>query len=254
MDKKSNALISEIEGIIGKEPTFFLKFTSKREYAEDIINGKFYANTAEYFRNLEIKSGEHGQGDKNELLQVMKTSNIRLFDYDTKKLSFTIPIADTSLKYNDDDNIPLVCFVGIPVRQMKLFKQSKSEVVFKFPFTEEEYKTIEKKFGAYCVLIEAKILLEKIQEYSIKNEIAYAFKCVNYCASNYCDKIRSFITPTIDRFFYKDEDLSYQREYRLILNTKIPEDHYIDLGVFGDKARIIESSEIEKLALGCTFK
>lgn len=247
-------IIEHIESIVGKDPIFFLKFTSKITYAQDILKGKFYANTAEYFRNLEIKSGERGQGDKNELLQVMQTINVNFFDYDSKSLLFGIPTATTYLKYNDDENIPLVCFVGIPIRQMKIISQNKNEVIFKFPFTKNEYKKIEEKFGTYCVLIEGEMLLEKIQRHSTNNGIAYVFKNINYCSSNFCNKITSYITPSIDRFFYKDKDLSYQREYRLIFNTTVSEDHYIDLGPFGDKAKIIKSTELQGLAVGCTLR
>lgn len=43
-------LVEQLESLTSKRPLFYLKFCSQEKYAEDICNGKLYANTAEYFR------------------------------------------------------------------------------------------------------------------------------------------------------------------------------------------------------------
>ncbi len=65
------ATIDEVVNQIGNTPIFYLKFTSQLNYAEDILRGELYANTPEFFRLQEEKSGERGQGDKNELIYDM---------------------------------------------------------------------------------------------------------------------------------------------------------------------------------------
>lgn len=246
-------IIEEIEASVGKDPIVYLKFSKNRHFAENIIQGELFANTPEYFRQLEIKSGEHGQGDIHELLQIMQMTNIQFYDYVTKKLEFNFTNAKVTFQYKQDGTVPMVSFVGIPIRQMKIISHNETEVIFGFPFSDEEYKTIEEKFGSYCVIIEPKVLVEKIFMYCKELQLPYEFKKVNYCALNQKGRILSFAEPSVERFFYKDEDLSYQREFRLIIGTEMPSDHFIRIGSFGEKAKIIESKNLKDLCLCYSF-
>ena len=46
-----------------------LKFTSKREYAESILNGDLYMNNVQYYRDYEEKLKRKGLGDKDEFIK-----------------------------------------------------------------------------------------------------------------------------------------------------------------------------------------
>jgi len=50
------------------------------------------------------------------------------------------------------------------------------------------------------------------------------------------------------RFLYKNEDLSYQREYRFVAAYQMPCDHYIKIGRLTE-AKIIKSSELKNIVL-----
>lgn len=49
-----------------------------------------------------------------------------------------------------------------------------------------------------------------------------------------------------ERFFYKDSDLSYQREFRLVVDCEIPDDHYIRIGKVSS-ATILNSEKLKTI-------
>lgn len=207
-----------------------MKFTSKREFADDILRGNLYANTPLFFRNLEKDKGERGQGDKYELLQVIEGTDLKFINRETHCCNFTIPKAKTTFQYKSDDKISMVSFVGMTLRDMILDSDNEKETIFRFPFTKEEYETMENTFGKYCVIIGTTQLIEKIERYSKKNQIAYIFDRINYCSQNMNSRFQAFCNHSEQRFLFKNEDLWYQREYRLVFDTGIPDDHFIGIG------------------------
>ena len=220
----------DLKRAFGEEPIFYLKFVSEEDYAKDILSGKLYANTPEYFRNKEIETRKRGQGDKNELKYTMPLIDLKFYDSDTKELQFEISKASGVVQYHGDDNTPMVCFVGIPMYQMKILDEDDDGIIIGFPFSETEYATMEEQFGRYCVLLSGYALLESFSE--LNSKVGWNFRKIQYVASNYLKKAESYFNPTIDRYFYKDDDLKYQREYRLILACEMPEDHYIKIKPF----------------------
>lgn len=135
-------LLSELEALSGTRPLFYLKFCAKEEYAQDILDGKFYANTPAFFRQREIESGERGQGDRNELILTLKVESVSAYACDTGDLAFTFPSGMASIQYKDDANIPMVSFVGIPLRDMKFINADEHHAEFDFPFAKEEFSSM----------------------------------------------------------------------------------------------------------------
>lgn len=249
MDAEKNLTIEEIESIIGEEPIFYLKFTSKESFANDIVDGKLYANTPEWFRNKELETGEHGQGDKNELQYAMPLFRLRFINLETGNCDFKLPHAYGRIAFKDDDKLPLVCFVGIPLHEMKIISQTSETMKIAFPFSETEYSEMGQRFGEYCVIVEAKALIERLQQYCDENSCQYILKRVTYCVSNYKEKAEAFANGSMDRFFFKDEDFAYQKEYRLVLSRKIPDDHFIRIASLKDNAIVVKSEQLSNLCL-----
>ena len=73
-------LIDEINGQTNNRPLFYLKFCREKKFAQDVCDGNLFGNTAEYFRQQEIKSGERGQGDRFETVLHLETENITAVD------------------------------------------------------------------------------------------------------------------------------------------------------------------------------
>jgi len=245
-------LINQLETLLGKTPAFYLKFCSEERFAEDVCNGDLYANTAEYFRKKEIESGERGQGDKNELVLPIKAERIHIFDNKTGSLFTTIDGADVKIQYKDDDIIPIVCFVGIPLKDMVLIEADDTHATFKLPFSDAEYETMSQRFGKFCVIMGGRELEGKIEGVFRSYDFDYIFDRVEYCPQNRLDRMEAFAKSDKRRFLYKNEDLRYQREYRLAVAMQIPEDHYIHIGKL-KTAKVIATEEIMNLAFSIEY-
>ena len=74
-------------------------------------------------------------------------------------------------------------------------------------------------------------------------------KKVTYCVSNFKEKAEAFANGYTDRFFFKDEDFAYQREYRLVLSREIPDDHFIKISSLKGKATVVKSEQLSNLCL-----
>lgn len=219
----------------------FLKFTSCEEHAKSIIDGKFYSNTVKYFRDLERETKIRGQGDINELLYNIPYAKIQLSDPETKEIILESNKASATIFHQTDDNIPLVCFVGIKESDLILTRDCGDKIEYKLPFTDNELAEMATKFGKYCVFISPDALIKRLVELSKCHRIL--FKPINYVEENNLDRATSHFKSYIDRFFFKDKDLAYQREYRLCIYEKMPDDHCFRVNPFNkNEARYFNSS------------
>ena len=245
-------LISQLENLMGTRPFFYLKFCSEEKFAHDVCNGDFYGNTAEYFRKKEFESGERGQGDQFELILPIKTEKVSMFDYETGDLVAVFAGGNAKLQYKDDNVIPIVCFVGIPIREMDLLEADETHAVFQFPFSAEEYDKMKEKFGTYCVVLGAKELEQRIDAVCRNRECDYIFDAVEYCCQNRIDRMKAFVEGSKKRFLYKNEDLKYQREYRLAVAEEIPVDHFLHFGKL-ENVKILPTDALQNMAFSIEY-
>lgn len=159
---------------------------------------------------------------------------------------------NAKLQFKDDDVVPLVCFVGIPLREMVLISADETHAVFQFPFTAEEYQVMSERFGEYCVIIGANELEQRIDNVCGADECDYVFDAVEYCKQNRIDRMQAFAEYSKKRFLYKNEDLKYQREYRLAVAIEMPVDHFIHFGKL-DTAKVLPSSELRNMAFSIEY-
>lgn len=252
-DEDKAYLASEINAQMNNRPLFYMKFCSEEKFAQDVCNGNLYGNTAEFFRNKEIETGERGQGDKFETILSIKTENITAVDSKTGKIMFTAPHGTMNLQFGVDKLIPIICFVGIPFEQMKIIEADETHTSFMLPFSEEEYVGLEEKFGKYCVFISGRELDNRIHSFCNDNGYEYVFDKIEYCDPNRIDRIEVFKRGAKERFLYKNADLAYQREYRLAIGMEIPNDHYIRIGKL-TTAKVIETKMLKDLYLVVNYK
>ncbi len=253
VQEEIDSLISQIESLTSTRPLFYMKFCKEKAYAEDVMNGLLYANTPEYFREQEIKTGIRGQGDKNELTLSFVADNLNAYYQETGAPVFTLSNATVKINYNDDKQIPLISFVGIPLREMKFIDADESHAEFEFPFSEKEFNEMQTTFGTYCVIISARELEDKIKQACDSAEVEYLFDSVKYVVNNSLEKMQAFQKGQKERFLYKDKDFSYQREYRMAFAIEIPEDHYIHIEKLSN-AKIIETSQLRNLRFSIGYK
>lgn len=248
-------IAAQIEELSSTRPIFYMKFCSTQERAESVINGDFYVNTPEFFRQQEMKTGERGQGDRNELIMELSLERGIIKNHSTGNVVLSFPKGIARIRYDYDDNFPMVCMVGIPTKDLKPISITDNFVNFGFPFSEEEYLEMEKKFGKYCVLIGARELEEKIRRACARANIDYIFEPVKYVPLNSLEKFKAYQKGDRSRFLFKDEDLDYQREYRLVLGEEFPKDHFFHIGRL-ESACIVQADELQDMEIGfqCVFE
>lgn len=245
-------LVEQIENLTSPRPLFYLKFCSCEKFAEDVCNGDLYGNTAEYFRQREIDTGERGQGDQFELLLSIQTENITATDNETGNVVFTSPKGVFKVQFEGDKLIPIVSFVGIPLGEMEIIDADETHADFKFPFTDDEYQTMTERFGKYCIILSAREVESRITTYCNYYGYEYIFDKVEYCDQNRIDRIQSFNKSTKERFMFKNSDLDYQREYRLAVGIEMPEDHFIRIGKF-ITSKIIKSDKLKNMVFSLNY-
>lgn len=211
-----------------------------------------YGNTAEYFRQREIETGDRGQGDCFELLLSIQTENITAIDNETGNVVFTAPSGVFKVQFKQDNLIPIVSFVGIPLSDMDIINANETHADFIFPFTDDEYKAMKNQFGEYCVILGARELEMRIAECCNHFGCDYIFDKVEYCDQNRIDRMQAFNKSAKERFLYKNSDLAYQREYRLAVGIEMPEDHFIRIDKLSN-AKIIKADGLKNLIFSISY-
>lgn len=228
-------------------PYFLLKFCQEERFAKDICAGNLFANTPKWFRNKENESGVRGQGDAYELILPMRFDKVEICNPQTKDIICELGNGSGQFQIKNDDVKPLVSFVGITINEMHPVRVTEDEACFRFPFSEEEFEHMSREFGPYCVVVGEKFLRQRISEYAETHHVNYIFDAVHYCESNNIDRMLAFGAAKSNRFLYKNEDLKYQREYRLALDMDLPKDHFIRLGNISAAASYIDSREMRNM-------
>ena len=130
-------------------------------------------------------------------------------------------------------------------RDMKLVYADEKRADFLFSFTEEEYDSMVEKFGKFCVIVNGRELERHINYYCEENECDYIFDKVEYCEQNRLDRMQAFSKSAKERFLYKNKDLAYQREYRLVIAHELLIDHFVRIGKL-DNTKILETEDMRE--------
>lgn len=223
----------------------FLKFFRKKEYADSFLNGYWYFNTVKFFIELEKKTGIRGVGDKNELTYQIPYCKLRVIDPISKIEIFkSTNKAKASLCNEKDLNTPLLCFVKIVEDDLIHLSENK----YSLPFSKQEIKKMNETFGPYCVLMTVPAVEDKIIK--LKKKFRLSFNDIKYVEPQDESKAYSYFNSTIERFFYKDIDLSYQREFRLCIFEDLPSNHIFRVDKFEpNEALLLETKTLQSVVL-----
>lgn len=250
---KEENMKDELTDFFGEQPLFFIKFLDKKEYAEDISNGKLFMNKIGYYRELEEKTQNKGQGDIGEL-----KNRIQGFDgtLTSKEKGISIPIkGNIDFEFNEDKDTPIFCLVGIKIKDLEIDKYNDTYVKLIFKYTKEEIINLKCDFGKYAVIINAVKFKENIFKLLEQRNKNWLFGEVRYRGINDLDRINSFSNQDLTRFLYKDKYFEYQKEYRLVIDESIESTKIIDIGQLKDSTIVMEVEELEKgVGLELNFK
>lgn len=127
-------------------------------------------------------------------------------DIETGEVILTAPKGSLCISFKKDDEIHMVSFVGIPLEEMVLVYADEHQANFTFPFTEEEFASMEKKFGKYVVILNALELEHHVISYCNAVGCECILDKIKYCNQNRLDRIQAFNSSSKERFLYKNSD------------------------------------------------
>lgn len=180
-----------------KEPGHYalaIKLVEKREYAEDILNGKFYMNKIKYFN--EVNTSHIGD------------------PYDSKYL---IPKGNGELLAENSgyEEKRVCCFFGLDTRNLEPVEVKDDSLIYKYKFSDIEKELLKKHFKSngyeWAVVIEdSEKFVELLQKCG-----PLEFRYVDYEDRSQIDD--STKSDDFNPVFRKiAEEFSVQREYRLL--------------------------------------
>lgn len=209
---------------------YLLKFFENEQYLNDFLSGKLYMNTLKHFK--ENESLDIARLDKFETIIKHKKSNIDAVQIG--KLLFSrrkgeLQGGSTTLTTRNYDLFNVLCLYS-------LWKDA-----------ENEHIVMDKRnkiFGEYCiVIINVKEFLKRVVYATNKENFVCHHSKINYINKNQNATIEEKKIP-----FTKFDSFSYQREFRIVIDTKRNIDKYYTLEI-GDLRDIIKITTFDNIVI-----
>lgn len=216
-------------------PVYLLKFFEKKEFAEELLNGKIYMKESGYFRKLE----DNYRGDRNDGRRPIDMANQSIFieSLDSERLKLT-NIFNFNMGFSGDDKIPIFC--ASLMDDCILERTSDTSCKFRKEFLDELTK-----FGRYVSIINYSEFSQKIKLKQQENQDLFMMMSGKVKYSNIMQEhgfegmSKEYNTSEkYMAFFKKDKSYEWQNEFRLMLlsNNELIDnknDSYIlDIGKF----------------------
>lgn len=194
--------------INGKEYIMFVKFGSKNNLLS-LQQGKIYMKNALYYRTLEEKYQEKGQGDANEGTTVMYDVPICI---NGKRLPNASIMRGSN---NFDETTPLFCCSCFK-REDFTYNEESGKYYLKDNLL--NWDSIQKDFGDYALIIPyPAYFISQINDYCNAHDYDLRFKEIEYVKFSSDNAHLKLYTNDLSHFFIKNSTFSYQKEFRLLL-------------------------------------
>lgn len=249
-----------IKNFFGECPVLLAKFTSKEEYAKDIINGNLYMNNVKYYRALEENGGKKGQGDKNEMVFVSVPEKIRISNRETKEdlLNLNGQCKYLKISYKEDEDILLYCLSSIKINNLQLLDfVDNGDIIYvemKLNYTEEQLKQMEDDFGKFVLVTPYVNFIDKVNVATNNEKIPLEYGNVRYVPKNSMEWAQAFANGDTKRFLFKDSYFEYQNEFRIVTQRKNGGEHYLKIGALNDSIVWIETKDLSKMEIKMNFR
>ena len=192
--------------INGKEYIMFVKFGSKNNLLS-LQQGKIYMKNALYYRTLEEKYQEKGQGDANEGTTIM-------FDVPIWINGKRLPNVSVMRSSNNfDDATPLFCCSCFK-REDFIFKEDnyylKEDLL--------DWDSMKKDFGDYALIIPSPAsFVSLVKNHCDAHNYDLRWKEIEYVDYSLDNVHLQLYENDLSHFFIKSSAFSYQKEFRLLL-------------------------------------
>ncbi len=193
-----------------------LKIVENR-YLNDVLSGKLYFNSLNYFKTLEENSGDQVIGDKMEgkISGLFKKSDV-YFKLANSNEIFQVLQSDVRINFNSEwtRNIGICCFILFEAEDFILFKTEGDKKIFELCESaiaeiEDFKREKEKSTGQECsfVLFDDQAFAKAVD--------AEKHGKVHYYDGESPSEIMKAGESQIPNYFYKSNRYSKQREYRV---------------------------------------
>lgn len=228
-------------------PIFYFKITREEKWANDIIQGKLFMNTVDFYKRLELESGLKGQGDKDELKIKLNPYDalisIKSKEDDVELERIPVGIKNLDLEFDNDKKKPIFCIMGITLDDMEVVSENEMSIRLKLNFSKCDIDRLKSEFGEYVIIISASEFHEKLNKSLSEFNGNWTLGKVTYTSQNMNERLKLTKNNDLLRFLYKHPDFEYQKEYRLILDEDVEENKVLRIGLFSEGEYILLNIE-----------
>lgn len=225
---------------------FFLKFGCRKKL-EDLQKGTLYMKNFKFYKDLEKRDKQKGKGDITEASQFLSGVNFKLIDKDTNNI-FVVGKARSGLIENKDDELkPVFCLYSIDTNSLTNVQKNNDIITGDLVFSKEDKELILKKLGESVLIISPYHFVNILKSRFKENDLEYGSGKVKYDdfnINNY-ERLLDYIDAKNRRFFWKNNDFKYQKEYRIVVLNRNVDDHMIiNIDDMSDYSKIMTAEKL----------
>lgn len=211
-----------------------IKF-GKKAHNKDILDGKLYLNTVEYFRDLEeSKLVTRGIGDSDDSCFVLSNGHLEIYDDKNGDRIMTVPFTKGKHKTCGDKNLFCLYIMDRDNIKKAYIGENGKALFIEAGFTEQQKADIMRLLNnpesALFILNEKDFMASIIEAVKQKGSKC-TFRRVTY-RDNRCltpDYVESYGADNESMTFYKDVFFSPEHEFRICFESMdLREEHFLD--------------------------
>lgn len=214
-----------------------IKVFKEEGHRDDFLNGCLYMNRLKFFKKIE----DHEINNRNDpdeatsgWYQSNKGNYLKVNEHIIPSEDIVGPI---KVGYDKFDDLNVFCLSA-------LYSNEFEEITEENLSASRENLVLDNKIfelGGYCVIIEPRSFIKKIKSAIRKKNLYYRMGLVKYFDPN----IFNGAFSGIDAVFRKQIQFSYQKEYRIVIDSKtIGDDPYIlEIGSVRDICKVLKTNK-----------
>lgn len=242
----------------GKKIHLLIKFFSKKEHAEEFMDGNLYLNRLSFFMRIESPEND-GRNDQMEALSqwvqphdckmTLKIPGLPDLNITGENLVSPFLLRRTGYK-----NLHLFCMYAMGIDESKFIDGKTDYSVRESEILKEQLWIDERcfDFGGYAVIVPVTQFMERLQIELSNLSFHHTYGQVSYFDESVFSG--SFSEETIP--FNKRDKYSYQNEFRVCIYTGTDDDEprTISIGNIKDISALVKSSDLNTVFSDASLK
>lgn len=199
----------------------FVKFSEKK-YLEPLQKGALYMNNLKYFIELEKKTGIKGMGDSFEGGHIMSEIKLEFRDPESDELLFEGTAKRSVLRLNSFLDIPIFCIAAIDSTMLEIVGEDEQYYHTRLHLSDQQKANFISEFGDHALMISRDQFIEQFTKAFNEQGLHYRGALVKYTDFNINneERMKSFDEENPSFFFWKSDEIAYQKEYRIVILNK----------------------------------